>query len=492
MPKTRVAIIGSGFSGLAAAAILAREGLDVTVLERHDIPGGRARQFSAEGFTFDMGPSWYWMPDVMEDFFAGFGRSTSDYFRLERLDPSYRIHFARDDVVDIPADIDQTRALFESLEPGAGARLDRFLEEARVKYEVGIGEFANKPCLSLLEFAQPRLLKYLSSMHLLSSYRSHVQGYFKNPRILRMLEFPILFLGGTGRSTPALYSMMNYGDLKLGTWYPMGGMYQLVRAMHSLAQEMGARFEFGTEVTGIETRGKRAVAVLTDQGRHEADFVIGSADYHHVEQELLPAGARQYSADYWRRRTLSPSALIFYMGIDRKLDGLSHHSLLFDADFEAHAAQIYQRPAWPDHPAMYLNVTSRTDPSTAPAGMENLMILIPVAPGLEDTPQVRLDYQQRALERIEAITGQSISDHVVYSRSYAHADFQQDYHAFRGNAYGMANTLSQTAFLKPRMKSRRLENMYYAGQLTVPGPGVPPTILSGSIAAREILRHIQR
>lgn len=487
-----VVIIGAGFAGLAAAATLAQAGMRVTVLEKHDIPGGRARQFSAEGFTFDMGPSWYWMPDVMEDFFAGFGRRCADYFSLDRLDPSYRILFGPDDVVDLPARVPDAMALFESIEPGAGAALARFLDEAKIKYEVGIGEFAGKPCLSFMEFADPRLLKYLSSMHLLRSYRSHVSRFFKHPRLHRLLEFPILFLGGTGKSTPALYSMMNYGDLVLGTWYPKGGMFELVKAMHQLAEEMGAEFMFNTEVTSIHTQGRQVTGVEADGQHFPADFVLGAGDYHHIEQELLPAQSRQYSARYWQNRVMSPSALIFYLGIDRPLPGLLHHTLLFDADFEAHAAQIYEQPGWPTHPALYLNVTSKTDPSTAPEGMENLMVLIPVATGLEDTEATRSHYQRLALERISRMVGFDVAPHVIYARSYAHKDFIVDYHAFGGNAYGLANILKQTALLKPRLKSRRLDNLYYAGQLTVPGPGVPPTILSGRSAAREIIKQANR
>ncbi|MCG5511201.1 phytoene desaturase family protein [Ectothiorhodospira lacustris] len=485
--KKKITIIGAGFSGMAAAATLAREGMDVTVIERHDIPGGRGRQFSAQGFTFDMGPSWYWMPDVIDDFFARFDRRVSDYFELKRLDPSYRIYFGKEDYVEIPASMEEAEALFEGIEPGAGAQLRAFMKEAEVKYTVGIGEFANKPCLSIMEFAQLRLLKYLFSMHLLRSFRSHISRYFKSPRIQRMLEFPILFLGGTGRTTPALYSMMNYGDIKLGTWYPMGGMHQLARAMHRLAEEQGVTFHFSTEATRIDTRDGKAVAVETNQGRFEADFVIASGDYHHMEQVLLPREARTYDQAYWDKRVMSPSSLIFYMGVNRKLEGLLHHTLLFDADFEAHAAQIYEDPQWPTEPSLYINVTSQTDPSVAPEGQENLMVLIPVAPGLEDTPAVRDRYYTLVMDRIEAITGQSIREHVVYCRSYAHNDFTEDYHAFKGNAYGLANTLMQTAFLKPRMQSRKLDNLYFAGQLTVPGPGVPPTILSGTIAAGEIL-----
>jgi phytoene desaturase len=486
--KKRAVIIGAGVSGLSAAAVLAKQGVDVQVIEKNSIPGGRARKFTAEGFTFDMGPSWYWMPDVIEKFFAHFGRKTDNYFQLQRLDPSYRVVFGKDDYVEIPANYQETIALFESLEAGAGKKLERFLKEAEKKYIIGINQFATKPSLSIMEFAQWKLVKHLFAMHLFRSFHSHVARYFKNPRIHRLLEFPILFLGGTGDTTPALYSLMNYGDLKLGTWYPVGGMYELVDAMHQLAVEMGAKFHFDTEATGFEITDGKIKAVLTNKGKFEADYVIGAGDYNHIEQNLLPEKYRMYSEKYWDKRVMSPSSLIYFLGVNKKLDNFRHHTLLFDTNFDTHAAEIYRDPKWPTEPALYVSVTSKTDPTVAPEGMENLMVLIPVATGLEDTEATRKHYFDLVMNRLEAITGQQIRQHVIYSRSYAHKDFANDYHAYKGNAYGLANTLMQTAFLKPRLKSRKLKNLYFSGQLTVPGPGVPPAIMSGQIAAEEILK----
>jgi phytoene desaturase len=488
----RVVIIGAGFSGLSAAAFLARAGFEVNVIEKNTMPGGRARKFEANGFTFDMGPSWYWMPDVIDKFFTEFGRKTNDYFELKRLDPSYRVYFGKDDFVEIPSNVEDTIALFESMETGAGKKLQKFLIEAERKYTIGINQFASKPSLSVMEFAQWKLLKHLFAMQLFRSFHSHVARYFKNPRIHRLLEFPILFLGGTGNTTPALYSLMNFGDLKLGTWYPMGGMYELVDAMHKLATEMGATFRFETEAKEVEIKDGVISAVITNKGRLEADYVIGAGDYHYIEQNLLPEKYRMYSTSYWHKRVMSPSSLIFYIGLDKKLEGFRHHTLLFDTNFDIHAAEIYGRPRWPSDPALYVSATSKTDPSVAPDGQENLMVLIPVATGLDDSEATREHYFEIVMTRLENISGQKIREHVVYKRSYAHNDFISDYHAFKGNAYGLANTLMQTAFLKPRMKSRKLKNLYFSGQLTVPGPGVPPAIMSGRIAAEEILKNVMR
>ncbi len=486
--KKKAIIIGSGFSGLAAAATLAREGMEVAVLEKNNTPGGRARKFTAKGFTFDMGPSWYWMPDVMDNFFADFGKKTSDYFELKRLDPSYKVFFGKDDFVEIPSHPDQTKALFESIEAGAGEKLELFLKEAEKKYIIGINEFATKPSLSVMEFMQLRLIRHLFAMHLFRSFHSHVARFFRNPHLHRLLEFPILFLGGTGDTTPALYSLMNYGDLKLGTWYPMGGMYELVDAMFKLATELGVQFRFDTEATGIDVINRKVVAVETNKGRFEADFVIAAGDYHHIEQKLLPEKYRMYSTAYWEKRVMSPSSLIFYIGVNKKLDKFRHHTLLFDTNFDIHAGEIYKNPQWPSEPALYVSVTSKTDPSVAPDGQENLMVLIPVATGLTDTEGIRHHYFDLVMKRLESITGQSIREHVVFSKSYAHNDFINDYHAFKGNAYGLANTLMQTAFLKPKLKNNKLKNLYFSGQLTVPGPGVPPAIISGRMAAEEILK----
>jgi phytoene desaturase len=302
-----------------------------------------------------------------------------------------------------------------------------------------------------------------------------------------MLEFPILFLGGTGKTTPALYSLMNYGDIKLGTWYPVGGMYNIVEGMVALATSLGVKFIYNSPVESLTVKNGKITSVVAAGNQYEAPYVLASADYQYVEQQLLSAEYRTYSDKYWNSRVLSPSSLIFFLGIDKKLEGIEHHTLFFDQDFSKHADAIYEKPGWPENPSLYFSCTSKTDPTVAPEGMENLFVLIPIAPGLEDTGEIREKYFQIILERFEHLTGQDISKNIVYKRSYAHTDFESDYNAFKGNAYGLANTLLQTAFLKPKMRSKKVENLFYAGQLTVPGPGVPPALISGEMAAKLIL-----
>ena len=492
MPHS-VIVIGAGFAGISAATSLAHKGYRVTVLEKNSMAGGRARVFHAEGFKFDMGPSWYWMPDVFETYFQQFGKQPSDYYDLVRLDPSYRVYWGEGEYWDIPSRMKGIEDLLESVEPGAGARLQEFLAEASYKYEVGINDLVYKPGRRLTEFADWRVVKGVFKLHLFQSFAKYVRKYFSDPRILSLIEFPVLFLGAKPKDTPALYSLMNYADMELGTWYPPGGMHEIVKGMQTLAEEKGVQFVFDSEVKEIQVNDRSAKRVVTQDGRtFEADIVVGGGDYHHIEQHLLPRDYRTYDEDYWKGRTMAPSCLLFYLGVNKRLKNLLHHNLFFDEDFDNHAVEIYDNPMWPTNPLFYACVPSVTDPGVAPEGMENLFLLMPVAPGLEnDDEATRERYYDMLMTRLEKVTGQNVRDHVIYKRSYAHSDFVEDYHAFRGNAYGLANTLKQTAILKPSLKSREIHNLYYTGQLTVPGPGVPPSLISGTVVAREIEKEFK-
>lgn len=494
MNKKQVVVIGSGFAGLSAATHLAATGqFEVTVLEKNATPGGRARKFEHQGFVFDMGPSWYWMPDVFEEYFGTFGKKVSDYFDLIRLDPSYSVVFGEDRQVDIPADMESFKSLLEQFESGAGKQLDKFLAQARYKYQVGIHDLVHRPSRSLLEFASPRLLLDMIRMDIFQSMAKHVRKFFKSEEIIRLMEFPVLFLGETAKHIPALYSLMNYADIALGTWYPKKGMHEIIRAMVSLAEEKGVKIRYNAEVAAIEVAHKQVKSVRLVSGEQVAvEILVAGADYHHVDRQLLAPEYSNYSANYWDKRVLAPSSLLFYLGIDNKVKNLRHHNLFFDEPLEPHADAIYTHPRWPERPLFYVSVPSITDPTVAPQGQENMFLLIPLAPDLEDGEEIREKYFHLIMDRLELITKQDIRSHVIYKRSYAHADFKSDYHAFKGNAYGLANTLKQTAILKPSLKNKNLANLYYTGQLTVPGPGVPPSLISGGVVAREIRKDMDR
>ena len=487
MPK-KVVIIGSGISSLSASCFLGREGYDVTIIEKNDSIGGRARKFQVDGFTFDMGPSWYWMPEVFENFYNQFGHTASDFYNLKRLDPSYRVFWKDDTFTDVPSNLEELKNWFERNEKGSSDKLVQFLKDAEIKYKVGMEELVFKPSLSLFEFANSKVFKGLVSMNLFSSFGKFIRSYFKNEKIIALLEFPVLFLGAMPNETPALYSLMNYADIKLGTWYPEGGMHKFIEAFEKIAIENNVKFILNQEVISFEKNEKKVYKVITNEGSFETDIVISGADYQHTDKKLLN-GSANYSDQYWEKRVMAPSCLLFYVGINKKLKNVEHHNLFFDESLENHGREIYKNPQWPTSPLFYLCAPSVTDNSVAPANCENLFFLIPIAPDLEDNEQNREKYFKILLERLEKRTGNKISENIIYKKSFCIDDFKKDYNAFKGNAYGLANTLKQTAIFKPSMRNKKLKNFYYTGQLTIPGPGVPPSIISGEVVSKFIMNN---
>jgi len=481
----KVSVIGSGFAGLVAASYLAKFGYDVVVFEKLDTIGGRARKFESDGFTFDMGPSWYWMPEVFENFYRAFGYEVKDFYELKRLDPSYQIFYA-DEVMQVPATEEALYALFESYERGSSQKLKKFLASAKYKYEVGMNEFVQKPSLSITEFIDPRIITSSLKLQMFTSISKEIRSLFKHKKLIELLEFPVLFLGATPQKIPALYSLMNYADLKLGTWYPVGGMHKIIEGMTHVAKEQGVQFKLNSPIEKINVKDGKAVSVRTSGRDYLSDFVVSTADYHHTETQLLEQRAQSYSDTYWDKRVMAPSSLLYYLGIDKKIAGIKHHNLFFDKDFSLHAKEIYTDPKWPTDPLFYVCCPSKSDETVAPKGMENVFLLIPLAPGIIDSEDQREKYFQMIIKRLEERTGENILPHIVHKKSYCIDNFKKDYNAFKGNAYGLANTLMQTAFLKPKMKSKKINNLYFAGQLTTPGPGVPPSIVSGEVVARLI------
>ena len=488
----KISIIGSGFSGLAAACFAAKEGHEVTLFEKNETTGGRARTFKSDGFTFDMGPSWYWMPDVFENFFAQFGKSASDYYQLKKLDPGFQLVFGKDDTVEIPASMKELEAVFENIEAGSAVKLRRFLKEAEFKYNVGMKDLVYKPAFSWLEYANLDVVKGMLKANLFSSVSAYVRSYFTDERLVALMEFPVLFLGAMANKIPALYTMMNYSALVQGTFYPVGGMCKIAEGMKELAVSLGVEIRTGVDVTRIVVSGKLVTSLQTSIGNIAVDGLIAAADYNHVEQQLLEEKYRNYSAGYWEGKTFAPSCLIYYVGVSKKIKKLLHHNLFFDADFEQHANDIYSDPKWPDKPLFYVCCPSKTDNTIAPEGMENLFILVPVATGLKDDGATRESYFEGIIKRMESYCGEEFAAQVIYKRTYCIKDFMEDYHAFKGNAYGLANTLMQTAVLKPSLKNKHLKNMFYAGQLTVPGPGVPPALISGQLASVQLNKFLQK
>jgi len=484
--KKKIAVIGSGFSGLSAAAYAAKAGNEVHVFEKHDQPGGRARQFTTEnGYVFDMGPSWYWMPDIIENFFADFGYKSSDFYELVSLNPQFEMIFS-DAKIAVPENYEELKKTVEHIETGAAVQLERFMESAKYKYQVGMQEFVNKPCYNWLEFASPKIAVSALKLDLLTNFRKYVSKYFKNPKLQALMEFPVIFLGASPKNIPALYSLMNYGGYVLGTHYPMGGFYSLVSAMKKVAENQGAHFHFNHSIEKIHVENNRAVSIEVNGKILEFDSIIASSDYHHTES-LLDEQYKNYNDDYWKNRTFAPSSLIFYLGIKQRIPNLTHHTLFFENDLDEHIDCIYGEKKWPEKPLFYACCPSKTDASTAPENCENLFLLMPIATGINDEESIREHYLKELLGRIEKHTGASnLYKKIDYKKSYCVSEFIEDYNAYGGNAYGLANTLNQTAVLKPKIRNKKVHNLFYTGQLTVPGPGVPPAIISGKIVAKEV------
>ena len=485
--RKNIKIIGSGFSSLAAACYLAQKGHEVTVYEKNATIGGRARQFKKEGFTFDMGPSWYWMPDVFERFFGDFDKKPSDYYELIKLSPAYRVYYGIDDFIAIADNLDEIIKTFESIEKGSGSVLAKFMADAKSNYDIAIKDLVYRPGVSALELITKETA--LKVGQFFSNISKDVRKKFNNERLIQILEFPVLFLGAKPSDTPSFYSFMNYADFGMGTWHPKTGMYDVIRGMESLAIELGVSFKTNAAIEKIIVENKKAVALQINGERLNADIILSGADYHHTET-LLDEEHRAYSEKYWASKTFAPSSLLFYVGFNKKIENITHHALFFDVDFNQHAKDIYDEPKWPDNPLFYANFPSITDETAAPKGMESGFFLIPLAPGIEDTEALREAYFEKIIDRFEALTQQNIKNNIIFKESFCKNDFEEVYNSYKGNAYGMANTLLQTAFLRPKLKSKKVENLYFTGQLTVPGPGVPPALISGKLVAELIEKHL--
>ncbi|UOB18295.1 phytoene desaturase family protein [Abyssalbus ytuae] len=485
----KILIIGSGFSSLSAACYLAKEGYEVTVLEKNKNLGGRARQLIKEGFTFDMGPTWYWMPDVFERFFADFNKTPSDYYSLKKLDPAYQIYFGPNDSINIEDTLEKISTAFEKEEPGSSKTLTKFITKAKNNYDIAIKDLVYKPGVSPLELVSVKTIKKLGQFF--GNIQSDIEKEFKNKRLSQILKFPVLFLGAKPSDTPSFYNFMNYADFGLGTWYPDNGMYEVVKGIHTLALELGVKFITNSPVEKIIVENNKCFGVISNNKMYISDIVLSGADYHHTES-LLDKKYRAYSEKYWEKKVFAPSSLLFYTGFNKKLSGVEHHTLFFDVDFDNHATSIYDKPGWPEKPLFYASFPSITDKKCAPEGYEAGIFLIPLAPGINDTPQLREEYFNIIIERIEKNTGNDLKNNIIFKESFCINDFIKDYNSYKGNAYGMANTLMQTAFLRPKLKSKKVKNLYFTGQLTVPGPGVPPSLISGKLSAGLIVKQLKK
>ncbi|GAB7019831.1 phytoene desaturase family protein [Halostagnicola bangensis] len=499
-----VVVVGGGVGGLSTACHLADAGADVRVLEKNEQFGGRASVLEKDGFRFDMGPSWYLMPDVFERFFGQFDRTPTDYYELTHLDPHYRIFFKDGDEVDITPELAETKVLFESYEDGAGEALERYLEKSRENYEVGMKHFVYEDRTRLRDYLDLDVARQARGLSLLGTMQGHVEEYFDHPKLQQIMQYTLVFLGGSPNNTPALYNLMSHVDFNLGVWYPENGLGGVMDGLVELGRELGVTYETNRPVTAIKGRRGAFLVEAEPQGTEsnsvaetleadgtpgtfEADLVVSNADYAHTERELLTAEQRGYDADYWASRTYAPSAFLLYLGVEGDIDELAHHTLVLPTDWDQHFEQIFDDPAWPDDPAYYCCVPSETDDDVAPDGHSALFVLVPIAPGLEDTPERRDQYREQVLEDIAANTGEELRDRIVLEERFSVEDFADRYNSYRGTALGMAHTLRQTALFRPPHRSKAVDGLYFTGSYTTPGIGVPMCLISGELTAEAVL-----
>lgn len=481
-----IKIIGSGFSALAASCYLAQQGNKVTVYEKNETIGGRARQLKKDGFTFDIGPTWYWMPDVFERFFADFGKKPSDYYELIKLSPAYQVYFGINEFITIADNLEEIASTFENIEKGSSKALKAFMAEAQSNYDIAIKDLVYRPGVSPLELVTLETAKKVGQFF--GNISKDIRKRFRNKKLVQILEFPVLFLGAKPSDTPSFYSFMNFADFGLGTWHPKNGMYSVIEAIEKLALELGVTIITNSNIEKITVSDGKADGLIINGEKIKADIVLSGADYHHTET-LLNEKDRAYSEKYWENRTFAPSSLLFYVGFDKKIENVEHHTLFFDVDFDVHAQDIYDNPKWPEEPLFYASFPSKTDNNAAPEGKEAGIFLIPLAPGIEDTEELRNKYFNKIISRFEKLTQQDVKNSVIFKESFCVKDFIKEYNSYKGNAYGLANTLLQTAFLRPKLKSKKVENLYFTGQLTVPGPGVPPALISGKLVSELIKKN---
>jgi phytoene desaturase len=485
---TSVVVVGAGFGGLSAASYLADAGAEVRVVEKNGQVGGRASTLERDGFRFDMGPSWYLMPDVFERFFGHFDREPADFYDLEHLDPHYRVFFKDGDRADVRGDREHVRDLFERYRPGAGAVFDDYIETSAHHYETAMEHFVYEDRHRLRDWLDPAVLTAAPvGLSLLGSMQGHVEDYFDHPKLQQLVQYTLVFLGGAPANTPALYNIMSHVDVDLGVHYPDGGMGAVAGAVADLATDRGASIETGAEVTEIARRRQGFLVETAGGAQYHPDVVVSNADYAHTELDLLPAHERQGDRDYWESRTYAPSAFLLYLGVEGDVDPLRHHSLVLPDDWDPHFERIFDDPAWPRDPAYYCCVPSQTDPSVAPAGHSTLFVLVPVAPGLDDGPAVRERFRDRVLADLAANTGVDLRDRIVVEETFTVSEFADRYNATKGTALGLAHTLRQTGPLRPAIRSSAVDDLYFAGGYTTPGIGVPMCLISGEHAARAVV-----
>ena len=483
-----VVIIGGGIGGLGAAGLFARKGYDVTLLEKNENLGGRANIFEANGFRFDMGPSWYLAPDIFEHYFNLVGERVEDHLDLVKLSPSYRIFFRNGGTLDIQSDIEKDAATFDGVERGAGDKLRAYLKQSEYQYGVATEHFMFKNYDTVFDFLNRRVMTEGQKLSVFSTMHKFVSRFFQSPQLRQVMEYTMVFLGTSPYEAPALYNLMSHMDFNQGVFYPRGGFYELIKALAAIAEKNGAELRTNSPVEKIIVRDGKAAGVRLLSGEEmDADIVISNADLWFTETKLLANGSTSLNEKYWKKRVMAPSAFILYLGVKEKLSSLVHHNLLFSEDWRKNFDDIYKDPCLPSGPSLYVCAPSVTDDSVSPAGKENLFVLVPIASGLEIGEEEKQRYADHVLALMEKeMDLPGLREKIEFQRIYTVSDFGHDYNSFRGSALGLAHTLMQTAIFRPKNYSKKVKNLYYTGAGTNPGIGTQICLISAELAYKRV------
>lgn len=484
-----VLIVGAGIGGLSLAALLAENGKQVTIIEKNSSPGGRARYYKEQGYTFDMGPSWYIMPDIYEKYFNNLGLNISDCYNLVRIDPSYRIFFKNSEKIDISSNLGENLKLFNTFEKNGGEKLKKYLEKAERDYKVAVDQLLMRDYDLLRNLVSGRLILDSLKLPLFGNIDDYISNIFTSEKAKRILEYSIGFIGGSPKNTPSIYYIMNYVDLNLGVWYPIGGIGKIVEKLFELCNKRGVNFLFNENVTKITTEKGTVTGVETSKENYKAEIVIVNADYPHSELNLLETSNRTYPKKYWDNKLFAPSALVIYIGLSKKIQNLVHHNLYLAGDWNLSFNILYDLddPEWPANVSYYVNVTSKTDPSISPKQGETIFILIPTPENFSDTTEARELLYKKILQHIEKIIGEEIIGYEKVKRIFGPNDFVEDYNAFKGTSLGLVHTLTQSAIFRPSHRSKKIKNLYYNGHYTHPGIGIPLVLMSSQILSKNLI-----
>lgn len=493
MQNKRIVVIGGGISGLATAALLARANYQVTLFEKNSQLGGRAQVLTAKGFSFDMGPSWYMMPEVFEKYFSLFGKKPSDYYSLKKLDPRYRVYFGQKDYVDVDDDFNKNMQLFEKLEKGAGKKLEQLISDLKTIYPVIGDQFIYSDYTRLTDLITASNLKalavILTKANPLLSFDQYISKRITSDKLKKILEFSTVFLGGSPYNTPAVYAMLIYADFIQKIWYPLGGMKMVVKALETLCRDNRVDLKLSEPVTKIEVVNGKSSGVTTPKGFYPADYVISSTDYAFTEINMLDRQWQNYPAKYWQKKTLAISAILIYLGIRGKVKNMLHHNLYFCPDWQKNFDQIFEEKTYPNDPSLYISIRTKSDNTIAPKDTEELFILVPLGSGMNIDNNQQSEYVDLVIDKIEKLSGESVRSRIIFRKVFAQNDFAQEYNAYQGTALGLAHTLNQSVMFRPNNKSKKVKNLYYVGQYTNPGVGVPMCLISAQIVTKLINRE---